>query len=184
MKIKYLFVELTAILLMLLLMGCNKVQIANKGPLSIYDTYIPENAVFIDSQQSKDFLYEANIIVNALNGNDEYQSLQFRVKITPRTEKIYTNVRATGFIDYSMKNIMPVNTYLVFGTKKSKGYTLNKNNKDQKGLIIGRTTWICRDVPTKELMNYLNKDILIKLSWENHTEFVKIKPEDITIKLE
>ncbi|KGG79446.1 hypothetical protein Y919_12020 [Caloranaerobacter azorensis H53214] len=184
MKVKYLFVELIAILLLILVVGCNKVQIANKGPLSIYDIYIPEKAVFIDSKQSKDFLYEATIVVNAIKGNDKYQSLQFRVKITPKTGKTYTNVRATGFIDPSMKNIMPVNTYLVFGTQKLKGYTLNKNSRDQKGLIIGRTTWISRNMNIKYLINFLSKDILIKLTWENHTEFVKIKPEDITIKFE
>lgn len=178
MNIKYCFSITSCIIILLILVGCSDLIITNNNPNKIYDSDIPKGTIFIDCDESKNFTYEAEIIVGRLDGNEAYQSLQYRIKITPKTDLIYENVRATGFIHEELKDIIEVDTYMVFGTTRTNGVTINKNDKAHKGLIIGRTTWIPNNINADKLDYYLTKTVRVKTIWNTGQEYVSITPEN------
>jgi len=181
MNKKYFLMVISCSIIVFTLTGCNN-ETLSTTPSTMYDDYIPDEAIFIDSSESEKFTYEAIIIVNGFEDKDDYQSLQYQIKITSKTDDIYENFRATGFIPDEMKNIMEINTYMVFGSAGENGTIINRHN-GQQGLIIARTTWIPKNIDLDKLKSALKKTLRVKTIWDNGSEYVNIKNDDLKIQI-
>ncbi len=79
---------------------------------------------------------------------------------------------------------LAVRTYSSFGTIMFDKQLIDKNSKSNKGLSIGKGTWLYWDVNINNLTNELKKGIKVKISWDNDTEYVSIPNENINIDIQ
>lgn len=107
--------------------------------------------------------------------------LTYEVGITPKNKKVvYQNVIATASLDKSMMNYIVSNNFLFFGTDMSKPITID--NKKNTGIDISYSPFIKKDYNKNQLINYLKLPLLLKISWKDNVEYVKMMPSESNIK--
>ncbi|KXG42625.1 hypothetical protein [Tepidibacillus decaturensis] len=148
-----------------------------------YDTIIPDDVNFIDAEKSPNFYYTLSINVNKIK-KEEYNSLQYNLKIEPkRNDVVYNKVIATAFLDKNMIDILAIKSSLVFGTDISENILINANDPKNKGLIIGRTTWISNRTEKEKVMIGIKKPIKLKVKWEDGEEYVILNSDNMVINM-
>jgi hypothetical protein len=147
-----------------------------------YDDKIDEDANFINSNNSNNFNYSANVIINGIKENPGFISLQLIIDISPKTDIVYKNLLVTAFMDNIM-DFLVVKTYSYFGTDISDKQLLDRNSQSNKGLSIAKGTPLYEDVNIDMLTDQLKEGIKVKISWADSNEYVIITKENINIDI-
>ncbi|KRQ87559.1 hypothetical protein ABG79_00360 [Caloramator mitchellensis] len=179
-------VSVISVILILLVVILYKINF-NKNAIKplIYDAQLPENVEFIDSIKSKNFYYKVDILINKIKTKDSsnYTSLQYIVTIEPKNNQPYRDILVTVFIDKLIFDMMAVKSYPYFGNDITDKQEINTNSKNNKGLIIGRTTWLYKDTYVEKIRNGFKKGVKIKVKWDNGFEYVLIPYKNIKIEV-
>lgn len=148
------------------------------GKEHFFDDIIPANTIFIPANESSNFSFKSQIIINGLPDEKQiYTSLAYNVEIVPKSDNVYKKCRATAFIDDSLKEFIAIKSFLTFGTDPSqKDLVMDKNSSDHKGIAIARSTWIepAVNIHGEIFQEALRKGMRVKIGWDKGVEYVLI----------
>lgn len=143
------------------------------------DARIPENQSFKDCTNSDNFNYKAKIILNDIIKYENKISLRYNIDIESKNNNTYKNVMATSFIDEKLLKLLAVRTRTSFGSNSEENIIID--NKDNKGLVIGLTTWLNKELSEEKLINQVKNPIKLKVTWDGGEEYVYIPKEKIEV---
>ena len=144
------------------------------------DESLPQNITFINSSESVNFVYEMNVKLDEKRDETGFNRVWYLLRITKKNQDIYNNLKVTGFIDESMRDLIMAQIFLGFGTDIEDKINIGK---DSKGMETGRVTYISDSLGLEEIKERLKKEIKVKVVWDGGAEYVIIPTAEINLEV-
>lgn len=142
-----------------------------------YDMEQPKNVMLEDYKKSNNFIYDMQVTLDTKESSKKHYRVIYKLRVTPKNNNIYKDMRISVFLDETMKNVFVVQNFLGFGTDINDKHTID--GKNNKGIEVARATYLSKELSKDELVKKLTSDIKVKVVWNEGIEWVKIPGNDI-----
>lgn len=147
-----------------------------------YNTDFKENANFIDSKKSDDFIYHCKIEVNKIPEQQNCTSLSYEITVLPKkADKEYSQINLTCKLNDSIKEFLLIKRRDYFGTDIGDKLLIDRENK---GIVTSVLSWINMsnsELDKEKFSGLLEEPLQVLMKWNDGEEYIIIEKENIEV---